>query len=204
MDCIVLLWLCLATASSLPLHGDLMLNSTDLSSGLKALNRNINIDLGAKENLSESSTTELPVGFNDLADLNKAMKDKFPTDYNIDYDSMTGPEPEKLVKDANNETFPTNGLAFKQMHERAQFMRIAEVKQSLLSKLRLLAPPNMTALKLSNKLKRYPAHILPSVLDDREMLSDDTGNSHEEDYHAKISTVIQFATDCKYILLYSY
>lgn len=201
MNVVALFWLCLALTSSSPLREEgSTANSTDISSSnsLK-FNRNVQSDLSAKENFSELATTELPADLGDrnLDDLTETVLSKFPMDEDVDYDSMDVPVAEKLVPDADNDTFPENELVFKQMHERAQYMRIAEVKQSLLSKLRLLAPPNITALKLSNKLKRYPAHILPSVLDDPDMQNDDNTNDYNEDYHAKISTVIQFTTECK-------
>ena len=87
------------------------------------------------------------------------QNDHFAPDGTIDYDAMELNKPEHLVPDAENDTLHETELEFMQMHERAQFMRIAEIKESILSKLRLLAPPNITAMKLNNKMPRFPEHI---------------------------------------------
>lgn len=128
-------------------------------------------------------------------------EDEFAVNDSIDYDNMEFPEETKLVKPDVPDFSPASRfseLAFQEMHERAQITRITEVKESILSKLRLLAPPNITALKLDNKLKKYPDHVVPR-LDEPDDIQQDDGQSHVDDFHAKISTVIQFATDCKWV-----
>lgn len=127
------------------------------------------------------------------------QNDNFAPDGKIDYDALELPKPERLIPDAKNDTLTDTELEFMQMHERAQFMRIAEIKESILSKLRLLAPPNITAMKLNNNLPRFPDHILPQSLDKLAMQSDESSTPGDE-YHAKISTIIQFAVDGKAFL----
>lgn len=117
----------------------------------------------------------------------------------IDYDSLTVPEPDRFIK-SDTASLRFKDLSFEDMHRRAQFMRINEVKEAILNKLRLLAPPNITALKLNNKLKKYPGHIVPTLPDQESYVQNDARDkaSNEDHFHAKIDTVIQFASECKY------
>lgn len=124
--------------------------------------------------------------------------DAFASNDSIDYDYLDSkiPAPKKLIKEDSSSDFPQSELNFQEVHERAKHMRRAEVKETILSKLRLLAPPNITHLKLTNKLKIFPQHMLPQLPDQEDIQQDDNG--HKEDtFHAKIETVIQFAEPCK-------
>ena len=140
---------------------------------------------GGSEGTDLSSITDRMLNTEDFSPNQRA---------DVDYDSMDLPNSERLIPTADPESV-LDTLAFKEMHERAQMMRKTEVKESILSKLRLLAPPNITALKIANKLK-YPGHIVPTLEKPSDFQKDDS-RVRQDDFHAKISTVIQFASDCK-------
>jgi len=81
-----------------------------------------------------------------------------------------------------------------EMHDRAKTLRRNEVRQSILDKMRLLAPPNITALKQNNKLKELPEHMLRQFISESASLQ---GPQYHDNYHARSNKVIQFAADCK-------
>lgn len=142
---------------------------------------------------NEKDTTHSVEDF-DLANFG----DEFAPNATIDYDAMALPEPQQLIEE-NEDNFPLTELNIKNMHERAQYMRKDEIRKSLLSKLRLLAPPNMTDLKLHNKIRPFPKHLLPDLPEQQIPQSDDHGEEGDT-YHAKIETIIQFAEPCKYFM----
>lgn len=119
-------------------------------------------------------------------------------------DNIVFPPPQRLVapEEPSHAASALIGLSLMEMHERAKVMRISEVKQSILSKLRLFAPPNITALKMSNKLKKFPDHIVPKFAEESLDIQQDQAPQYDDNYHAKISTTIQFATSCKFQFSY--
>lgn len=127
--------------------------------------------------------------------------DEFSPNGSIDYDNMALPEPEKIIHD-EEENFPLTELNLRDMHERAQYMRTTEIRESILDKLRLLSPPNMTDLKSRKLLKPYPQHLLD--LGEEETPQQDDNGEEEDTYHAKIETIVQFAEQCEYMsVIYS-
>lgn len=98
----------------------------------------------------------------------------------IDYDSEDLPQPVRLTESDSDE--PVN---FTRMHEEAIELRKAQIRKAIINKLRLDRLPRPP---VPNIVHRFPHHILNM---DR-MQMDSPAETHRDNYHAKIKTMLRF------------